>query len=160
MAARRAAAAAISAVLLGSCAGPPASPTPFASATPITLPGPEALVPPGVASTTSWREMASLPDGFDATAGYDTPSALADAFAAAIAAGYAGSPERPDLALEELGVTADRATLLMSETGVGDDSVAGSQYALVAARGPDGWTLEQLWTRALCRRGGDAELCI
>ncbi|MGH2598651.1 MAG: hypothetical protein ACRDJ9_04610, partial [Dehalococcoidia bacterium] len=69
------------------------------------------------------------------------------------------SPMRPDLNLQALDESSDRALLLISETGVGDDSVAGSQYALMLVQEEDGWRLDELWTRALCRRGGDAQFC-
>jgi hypothetical protein len=117
------------------------------------------MLPRGVLSATAWREMSSLPTDFVDSAAYRSPAELADAFGAAIFASFAGSPERPELALDTIDESPERATLLITETGVGDDSVAGRQYALVIVRGGEGWIVDELWIRALCRRGGDAELC-
>ena len=50
--------------------------------------------------------------------------------------------------------------LVVSETGRGDDSVAGSQYTLVLVREPNGWYLDELWIRALCRRAVFEDLCV
>ena len=130
------------------------------SAAPITLPGPEALLPDGAVEAVSWIQMSSLPNDFDPEAGYASTSDLADAFGAAIDTSYAGSPQRPDLELGPFNEGEDHAVLIISETRLGDDSVLGSQYALVASRGTDGWVLDDIWTRALCRRGVSDQLCL
>lgn len=137
----------------------PASPPSEANAAPLVLPGGGALLPAGVESATGWREMSSHPSSFDPETAFDTPEALADAFGAAIHADYAGGPMRPDLDLVALFEEPDRVGYVISETGIGDDSVAGTQYALILVRGADGWRIDDLQTRALCRRGGDDELC-
>jgi hypothetical protein len=49
--------------------------------------------------------------------------------------------------------TDTRAILVISETGFGDDSVAGTQHALVMVRGVDDWYVTSIWSRALCGRG-------
>ena len=45
---------------------------------------------------------------------------------------------------------------------MGDDSVAGTQYAIVSELTVDGWKLRELWARAVCRRGVDptGALCV
>ncbi|MGH2379687.1 MAG: hypothetical protein ACRDG7_00470 [Candidatus Limnocylindria bacterium] len=130
------------------------------SAAPITLPGPEALLPDDAVEAVSWVQMSSLPNDFDPEGGYASPSDLADAFGAAIDAAYAGSPQEPDLKLDPFVESEDHAVLIISETGLGDDSVVGSQYALVVSRGAGGWVLDDIWTRALCRRGVSDQLCV
>ncbi len=130
------------------------------SATPITLPGPEALLPDGAAEAVSRVQMGSLPNDFDPEGNYASTSDLANAFGAAIDASYAGGPQRPDLQLDPFDEREDHAVLIISETGLGDDSVVGSQYALVVSRGADGWMLDDIWTRALCRRGVSEQLCL
>lgn len=137
-----------------------ADPSAVGAAEPITLPGPNALLPAGAVEAVSWIEMSNLPNDFDPTAGYASTSDLADAFGEAIHAGWTGSPDRPDLSLETFDASSERAVLIISETGFGDDSVAGSQYALVVSRGSDGWVLDNTWTRALCRRAVFEDLCV
>lgn len=131
-----------------------------ASATPITLPGPEDLLPDGIVEAVSWIQMDSIPNDLDPEQGYASTSDLADAFGAAIAASWTGSPQRRDLALDPFVEDEDHAVLIISETGLGDDSVLGSQYALVMSRWDDGWVLDDIWTRALCRRGVSDQLCL
>jgi hypothetical protein len=134
--------------------------TPAPSVGAVILPGADALLPDRVAGATAWTEIGSLLNDFDPRAPHASPQALAEAFGAAIQAGWAGSPEQPDLELEAIEETTDRAVAIVSETGIGDDSVAGSQYALVLLRETDGWRLDELWTRALCWRGVDDQLCV
>lgn len=124
-----------------------------------TLPGPDELIPPNVEGATPWIPMRSLPNGFE-TDRYASPDELAETFAAAILAGWAGSPQRPEIELHVLGEWAEAAVVIASETGAADDSVAGTQYALVMSADDAGWALEELWTRALCRRGVDGALCV
>lgn len=157
----------VGALALGGCGSAPAvSPSrsvQVAATAPPTeraaLPGQDELIPPNVDGATPWIPMRSLPSGFQ-TDGYASPDELAESFAAAILAGWAGSPQRPEIELEVLGESADAAVVIASETGVADDSVAGTQYALVMRADDAGWTLEELWTRALCRRGVDGALCV
>jgi hypothetical protein len=124
------------------------------------LPRPDLLVPEGVAQATPWIEMSRQPNDFDQDVLHASPTDLADQFGAAIHAAWSGGRERPDLDLESFQETAERAVLIVSETGLGDDSVAGTQYALIVVREDGGWRLDELWTRALCRRGSDGELCV
>ena len=125
-----------------------------------TLPGTDLLIPDGVAEATPWIEMSSQPSEFYPDVLRASPTELADEFGAALYAAWSGGPERPDLDLDTLDETAERAVLIVSETGLGDDSVAGTQYALVVVREDGGWRLDELWTRALCWRGSDGELCV
>jgi hypothetical protein len=151
---------------LTGCA-PPIAPlpsvAPVASATEeavVALPDAQALLPDGVAGTSPWSLMSSLPDDFDNSVGHRTPTDLADAFGAAIHASFAGGPERPELALDVVEQSDAIAMLVVTETGIGDDSVAGNQYALVIRSTTEGWRLDELWRRALCRRGVSGELCV
>ncbi|MGH2381188.1 MAG: hypothetical protein ACRDG7_08205, partial [Candidatus Limnocylindria bacterium] len=64
------------------------------------------------------------------------------------------------LALTVFEETSERAILIISETGLGDDSVAGAQYALLARADGARWRLVTLWSRALCRRGVSGDLCV
>lgn len=153
------------ALIVAGCDAPAASSpsfdgSPLAAKGPIALPGANSLVPADVAGATKWTRMDSLPNHFDVEMSHPTPGELADAFGAAIHARWAGRPDRPDLNLETVDESADGALLIVSETGVGDDSVAGSQYALTLVRQGDGWKLDELWTRALCRRGVSDEFCV
>ena len=127
---------------------------------PITLPGPEALLPAGTVEAASWIRINSLPNGFDPMGGYASTSDLAAAFGEAMRASWEAGPDRPDLSLETLEESSDRAVLIISETRFGDDSVAGRQHALILVREEDGWRLDELWTRALCSRGVSGELCV
>jgi hypothetical protein len=161
-AARRLAAAVLLAAL-GACAEPAASPT----VEPVTpaggaavLPGGQAFVPDGIGGVTPWIQISSLPGDFDAGTAYATSADLADAFGGEINASFAGSPQLPDLTLDVADESEDGALLIISETGIGDDSVAGNQYALVVRREDDGWRLRELWRRGLCSRGVTGERCL
>lgn len=66
----------------------------------------------------------------------------------------------PTFGLESLPIDGDRALLLVTEGGVGEEPVFGTQYALVAVASAGGWRLDDLYARALCRRGVTAEVCL
>lgn len=154
----------IGALIAAGCGAPTASATspetsPLAVGSPIPLPSGLALIPANVVGATQWTRTNSLPSDFDAEVRHSSPGELADAFGAAIHASWVGRP-RPDLSLDTVDESAYGALLIISETGLGDDSVAGSQYALVLVREDDGWRLGKLWTRALCWRGVSGELCV
>lgn len=156
---------AFSAALLLAACGPaattsePTPPTPEPSQWQ-TLPDADQLLPSGVVGSPPWIRMSSMPNDFDPDLLHASPADLADAFGAAVHAAWAGSADRPDLELDVFAETSERAVLVISEIGLGDDSVAGSQYALVAIAEGGSWRLEELWTRALCRRGVSGELCV
>ena len=142
---------------------PSPSTAPVASATQgavVALPDAQALLPDGVAGASPWSRMPSLPDDFDDSAGHRSPTDLGDAFGAAINASFAGGPERPDLALDVVEQSDAIAMLVVTETGIGDDSVAGNQYALIVRLAADGWRLDELWRRGLCKRGVSGEFCV
>ena len=126
----------------------------------LILPAADAFVPPNVAASTPWAPVAGQPSGFDLDESHASVGDLADAFGAAIFASSTGGPIRPDLGLDVIDETDERALLIISETGVGDDSVAGTQYALAVTNEAGGWRLEELWTRALCWRGVSGDLCV
>lgn len=123
------------------------------------LPEADELLPTDVEAATAWMPMSSLPSGFETT-GYASADELVDAFGGAILAGWAGSRERPEIRVDVLGESADQALAIVSEVGVPDDSVAGTQYALLMRGDDSSWSIEELWTRALCRRGTVDELCV
>lgn len=126
----------------------------------VILPGADALLPPNVPASTPWSPIASQPSGFGLEESHASVSDLADAFGAGILATFAGGPDRPDLGLDIIDETDDSALLIVSQTGVGDDSVAGTQYALAVTNEESGWRVEELWTRALCWRGASGDLCV
>jgi hypothetical protein len=152
-------------VAMVACAAPAGSGT--AGPEP-TAPGPEALpdaddlVPAGVAGAVAWTPLSRMPNDFDVSARFPSPQALADAFVVELEAGWAGGPIRPTFELDTFSEAETRTVLVITELGVSDDSVAGSQYALVIGRHPDGWALVGLWGRALCQRGVDrpSQLCV
>lgn len=158
---RRTAGAAVLGLLLAGCALQAASPTPGATGPPgdTVLPAAEAFLPLNVPASTPWMRMSSQPSGFDLDVPHASAGDLADAFGAALAASY-GPDGSPELGLDVVDETDERALLLISETGLPDDSVAGTQYALVVTREADGWRIAELWTRALCRRGVSGNLCL
>jgi hypothetical protein len=126
----------------------------------LVLPGPDALLPAGVAGVPSWVPTDSRPDGFDPGAVRDTPEDVAEAYVAAAYASFAG-PMRPVWKLEEVQRLADgRAVVIVTELGAGDDSVAGTQYAIVVRSEDGGWLLETIFARPLCRRGVADRLCV
>ena len=123
-------------------------------------PAADAFLPPNIPASTPWTRMASQPSGFDLEGSHASVSDLADAFGAAIFARPDGRPDRPELGLDVIDETDERALLIVSETGIGDDSVAGTQYALVVGRESGGWRVDELWTRTLCWRGVSGDLCV
>ena len=154
---------AVLATLLGGCVAvqsqSPAA-DPDATDPETVLPAAEAFLPLDVAASTPWMRMAGQPSGFALDAPHASVAELADAFGAAIVASFAQGGDPPQLGLEVVDETEDRALLLVSETGAGDDSVAGTQYALVVTRASDGWRVAELWTRAFCWRGASGDLCV
>ena len=150
---------------IAACAAPGASPTvvrdpPLAG--PEALPEADEFVPAGVDGATDWTPMSSLPHEFDISARFASPAELANEFRSQLEAGWAGGPKRPTFELDTYTEGDAGTVVVISETGVEDDSVAGTQYALVIGRGADGWTLNGLWGRALCQRGVDldSQLCV
>lgn len=150
---------------IASCAAPGASPTvvrdpPLAG--PEALPGADEFVPVGVDGVIDWTPMSSTPNEFDISARYASPAELAGKFLSELEAGWAGGPKRPTFELDSYSEGDVSTVMVITELGVDDDSVAGTQYALVIGRGADGWTLNGLWGRALCRRGVDlgSQLCV
>ena len=124
------------------------------------LPAGAAFLPENVPASTPWVPMASQPSGFDLDEPHASVSDLADAFGAAILASSAQPADRPQLSLDVIDEKPDSALLLVSEIGLGDDSVAGRQYALVVTHESGRWRLDELWTRALCARGVSGRLCV
>ncbi len=152
------------AVIVSACAVlEPIEPTPtqLRGPTPIVLPGEGDLVPTGIAGVGGWSGTTTFPAAFDGSAVHDSPEAVADAFIAALSAAYANMPMRPTHEVAAVGEQASNRTLVViTELGAGDDSVAGTQYAVVAEPNTDGWRLTELYTRALCRRGVTNGLCL
>jgi len=155
--------ACLAAVAIVACAAPAgtAGPEPTAPGAE-ALPDADDLVPAGVAGAVAWTPLSSMPNDFDVSARFPSPQALADAFVVQLEAGWAGGPLRPTFELDTFSEGETRTVLVITELGVADDSVAGSQYALVIGRGADGWALGGLWGRALCQRGVDrpSQLCV
>lgn len=159
------AAVVLAAVVLAACAAPNGAGTAVPEA---TVPGPEALpatdefVPARVDGVIPWTPISSLPNEFDISARYASAAVLADTFRSELEAGWAGGPKRPTFELDTFSEGDTSAVIVISEIGPGDDSVAGTQYALVIGRAADGWRLEGLWARTLCRRGVDqaGQLCL
>lgn len=152
----------LTAVALAGCGGimPPTSiPTPLDDQ-PVLLPGSSDLLPPGVEGAIGWQGTSSFPSGFDAGAVHESPEALADAFADALLSGFAGAARAPRISRDSTVVEGGRAVIIVTEGGTGDDSVFGTQYAVVAEQTTDGWLLDQIFARALCSRGVTDELCL
>jgi hypothetical protein len=117
------------------------------------LPGPFELLPPGVRGAMSWTTLTAYSESFDARAGYESPRAAADAFGEALLEGFAPGPDRPRLLLEPAVETDARAILVITESGFGDPSFAGTQHALVLVEGSDEWYVTSTWSRTLCADG-------
>lgn len=154
-------------LLLAACGAPGPSETRLPTSVPtpdpfnVVIPSREEFVPAAVAGVTEWMAMPSLPDGFDARIAYRSASAAGEAFGSALAMALGAGGNRPSVRVDAFRESDELALLVVTEEGVGDDSVAGSQYALDFVHEPDGWTLYQTWIRTLCRRGVDAsgEFC-
>ncbi len=119
----------------------------------VVLPGPDDLVPQHVAGVGDWATLSSRPDAFEPGPAHVTPEALAEAYARAIgapAAGVAGTTEQPE----------GRVLVVLNVEGPGDDSVAGTQYALVVVDGDAGWVLDEVLARPLCTRGVADGICV
>jgi hypothetical protein len=139
-------------IALGGCSSPEATPSPT-DARSGGLPGPFDLLPPGARGAVAWVPATALAESFDARVPYDSPQAVADAYGASLLEAYAPGPDRPRLTLEPAMETDARVILIISETGFGDDSVAGNQHALVMVRGVDEWYITSIWSRILCGSG-------
>lgn len=154
----------LAAVAMAGCAAPATSGTPFPDpgAGPDALPGAEEFLPAGVAGATVWTPLSSLPNEFDISARFPSPEALADAYVTELEAGWAGGPLRPTFEVATISERDGGTVMAVTELGPGDDSVVGIQYALVIGRHADGWTLDGLWGRSLCRREVDrpSQLCV
>lgn len=148
--------------LLAGCATPaPIGPTPTRlEGQPTVLPGSAEFVPAGLSGVTGWQGTDSFPGEFDADATHETLEMLGTVFIEALRTSWAGSPQVPTFGLESLAIEGDRALLLVTEGGFRDDSVFGTQYALVAAASAGGWRLDDLYVRALCRRGVTDDICV
>ena len=120
-------------------------------------------VPSGASGATGWEPVTSHPEPFDVDEAFRSAGAVADAYGEVLHQSYAGAPDPPNLELGTVSATAEREVLIITETHAqGDDSVAGSQYALVVISGTDGWHLTSVWLRTVCRRGVDTTsgLCL
>jgi len=148
--------------VLAACAAPGISGPQATLPGPVGLPGTDELVPADVDGVVAWTPISAMPNEFDISARFASAAAVADTFRSELEAGWAGGPKRPALEVDPISVGDDGGVIIISEIGPGDDSVAGTQYALVVGRAPDGWRLEGLWARTLCRRGVDhaSQLCV
>ena len=142
---------------LSACGGAGVSTSP---AQPFSLPESEEMLRGGAVAGTPWLDPPGAPAGFERDAAHVDPSAAANAFIQAARDAYAASPEQPDHQVDSLVEDEGRAVILISETGLADDSVAGVQYLLMLERDGRDWRVDELWTRALCRRGVSGELCV
>ena len=149
-------------VVLAACAAPGSSGPQATVPGPEALPGTDELVPADVDGVVAWTPISALPNEFDISARFASAAAVADTFRSELEAGWAGGPKRPVFEVDPFSEGDDGGVIIISEIGPGDDSVAGTQYALVVGRAPDGWRLEGLWARTLCRRGADqaSQLCV
>jgi hypothetical protein len=126
----------------------------------LVLPADDELVPPGVAAVGGWVATSSHPTGFDPTSRHENPEALGESFAAAADAAWAG-PTRPRWTLDEVNRQSDgRVAVIVSELGAGDDSVAGTQYAIVARSSDGTWGLDIIFARPMCRRAVADGICL
>jgi hypothetical protein len=160
---RAALAFALALTLLSGCGLLPTTaptPTQLEGPGPALLPGSTDLVPSGSAGVGGWQGTTSFPSGFDATTTYATPDAVGEELAAALAASYTGGLEAPTYTLASFTEADDRVVLVLTELGAGDDSILGSQYALVADASAEGWRLTELYARPICRRGVSGALCV
>jgi hypothetical protein len=150
---RRAAWLAIALAALGAagCAAQTA-PTPRPA---LTLPASDERLRDGAVAATSWVDMGSGPIGFNADASFRQPRDASAALIEALTAHTGSIYETAGLVGGE-----DRELLLVSETGEGDDSVAGLQYLVLLELDGREWRIEEMWTRALCRRGVVQDVCV
>ena len=156
--------AALGIALLGAACdltgGETASPTDLEGPAPVLLPGENVLLPAGVEGGGAWAGIDRFPESFDADEAHDTPQALADAFAQAVVLSFDGDAVHPQMELVLTDEQGDgRVLLVLNETGTADDSVAGTQSALVVAETERGWVVADLYARPLCARGVDIGGC-
>jgi len=121
------------------------TPTLIEGPAPVLLPGDNELLPMGTAFVGGWIGTSSFPGAFDPDALHADPERVADALAAALRASFAGASSVPVYgvaAVDEQGP--GRTLVILTELRAGDDSIAGTQYAVVAQETADGWRLEEL----------------
>jgi hypothetical protein len=153
---RRILVAALLLVVLAACGGD-------AGATdilgPDPLPDSGTYIPAGVRGVTSWAPMPGLPPGFDIGATHASAADAGDAFGSALTAEPAAGRT---IRFDTYRLTGELALLVITESGAGDDSVAGAQYALELIHEADSWRFHQVLRRTMCRRGVDAanDLCV
>ena len=122
------------------------------------LPTRNQQIPQGACGTSDWVERRDLVDHADLESeSTSKPGDLADAVADLLRDGAAiGSAAR---AYDPTTYTQGEAwaVIVLTESGAGDDSVAGSQYAVVAERTDAGWTLSEVHAREICLRGATTD---
>jgi hypothetical protein len=121
----------------------------------LILPAADERLRDGAIVATSWLDMGSGPIGFNADASFAQPRDAAAALIDALTA-HTGSAYETDGLVAE----ADRELILVSESGFGDDSVAGIQYLLLLEIDGRDWRIDELWTRVTCRRGAHQDVCV
>ena len=146
----------LAAVAMVACAAPAGPVEPDGTVPGLAaLPDADDLMPAGGAGGSEWTPLSSVPNNFDITADFPSPQALGEAYVAELEAGWAGGPVRPTFELDPISEGDASSVLVVTQLGAGDDATVGSQYALVVVRHADGWTLDGLWGRSICRRGVD-----
>ena len=126
----------------------------------LVVPGADEMLRGGAVASTPWLDPPGAPAGIDADITYPDAGAATTAFTSALKAVYAGSASQPVLDVDVVEEDGDGSVVLVSETGLADDAVAGIQYLLVLAHDGEGWRIVDIWTRALCLRALGAEgLC-
>lgn len=117
------------------------------------LPTRNEQIPEGASGVGGWDERRSMLEGLDLGA-MSEPDDLVDAVATWLRDEVATGGEAP--AYEATTYTKGEAwaVIVLTETGgAGDDSVLGSQYAVVAERNDGGWELSEIHSRPVCVRG-------
>ena len=146
--------AAVLAMLAAAGCATQTAPTPT-SRPALILPASDERLQGGAVAATSWADMGIGPAGFNADASFPQPLDASAALIDALTAHPGSIYETASLVGE-----AERELILISETGLGDDSVAGFQYVLLLELDGREWRIDEMWTRALCWRGVSEELCV
>ena len=121
----------------------------------LVLPASDEWLREGAVAATSWLDMGSGPAGLNARASFLEPNDASSALIEALTAHTGSAYETHALVGEP-----DRELMLVSETGVADDSVAGLQYVMLLELEGREWRISEMWTRALCRRGVAQDVCV
>lgn len=152
-----------SALVFGLAGCPAAEPTPPPAEPPPpemtpAVPTHELQLPEGAEGATSWVEAAP-PDEFDEDHRFESPQALVDELER-LQAERDLNGAAPEVTSEIVEEDDDVALGRLVVAGVPDDSIYGDDYLIEMSHDGEGWYATQMWTRVLCHREVDRDVCI